>query len=606
MAKGVKNALCLNHTASSSWHPRFGVYSILSQLQSVFSDENFSKAKMSLGDAFRGQLNVCRAQLSRYRCAVTGHQPESPRPNVPLFNGPFAASDAGRLRAGALHGAGKFRWLHRYQLQPGAVHTFSILVEHGGCTVTLQDPSDDSLQWVFETTAGSGGRLLSPPESIAAVSASNKINATRSGSPARDGSQRRSSPQPKGEGGSSKPGGGCSGSLITFTFTASRLNVSIDGKPCSGDGVSLAPATTIQPTIYVQSNKDIISCAFAVDSSTTTSSSPAGWNPFLTSTSSAVASSSTSLPRCCYVSLASEADDVLGLVVEIPDRYGSSSSGGVGGLPTEASIVLEGGDANIGDALVGARAFDGLRGKQKWGRRFDGLIPLLLDAKNSSRALPELKRQVTLMCRNPAASAAYTPPYKPSNATVIFPLVLSSVVRTACRNVTVDTRHAFSVYTRVLQCFAALVLDAPQIAVDAARMIAAPDASSGVIFALSPLLEHPWPAIVEMALRSELKDIAAARGETGSATAAATNSDSEIFSSIPRARRKLFSLAAAFARALRRTSVMKLLQELTDHAGDSSPEAAAEVLAATELPAVSSWDGLCSMLGVNLSARDLL
>ena len=54
--------------------------------------------------------------------------------------------------------------------------------------------------------------------------------------------------------------------------------------------------------------------------------------------------------------------------------------------------------------------------------------------------------------------------------------------------------------------------------------------------------------------------------------------------------------------------MLKLLQELSELGGVAAPEALAEVVAATEvqIPAITSWDGLCSLLGVNLTAKDLL
>ena len=550
---GVRNALCLTHTMTEEWEPQYGAFSILSQLQSVFSDESFSKAKMALGGDFKNRAATCRAELSRYRCTAGGcrHCPEAPHPSIPVFNGPFAGADFNRLRAGAVHGPGKFSWAHRYVLEGS--HEFSLLVERGHALVTLlngSSTSDDepasNSTWSLDTQSG----ILTTPTQTT-------LKPTEGGVTARNGS------------------------IVTFSLRDALLTVRVDGKEIHSN-VSLAPWSTIRPMISVSRNKDIVTCAFALDDATTDSS----FFPSAQQQQLATADETTKQLRC-FVSLATIEDDILGYVIEI-------ARGKDGALPTEATIS----QPSSAD-LISLGAFDTLRGKRLWGRRFDGFLPLLLDAKNAQKALPELKRQVTLMCRNPSASSSYTPPYKPSNALLVFPSLLTNIVKTCTRNPTIQAEEAFLLTTRVFQGFAALAADSAAIVSEAAAIVDRGECSSGVVFALSPIVDHPWPTIVQVALRAELRK---------SDEIKSGSSDADLYGSIPRARRRQFCTAATFARALRRTSVLKLLQELSELGGVAAPEALAEVVAATEvqIPAITSWDGLCSLLGVNLTAKDLL
>eukprot|EP00658_Telonema_sp_P-2_P076665 TRINITY_DN6753_c0_g1_i6.p1 TRINITY_DN6753_c0_g1~~TRINITY_DN6753_c0_g1_i6.p1 ORF type:complete len:334 (-),score=106.18 TRINITY_DN6753_c0_g1_i6:201-1202(-) len=68
-----------------------------------------------------------------------------------------------------------------------------------------------------------------------------------------------------------------------------------------------------------------------------------------------------------------------------------------------------------------------LSNKAQNGRRTQVFFPLMLGATHAAKSIPDLKTAITNMCRNPDASTAYTPPFKPINAPLVFASALFSV-----------------------------------------------------------------------------------------------------------------------------------------------------------------------------------
>lgn len=121
-------------------------------------------------------------------------------------------------------------------------------------------------------------------------------------------------------------------------------------------------------------------------------------------------------PLRCLVSLATQSEATLGLLVEVAQDPKTFS-------PINVS--------SRNASYLSADAFPQYKASNKaspGSRRTTVLLPLMLSADHAAKALPILKIAVTNMCRNPDASTAYVPPFKPQCVPLVFSSALFSIV----------------------------------------------------------------------------------------------------------------------------------------------------------------------------------
>jgi hypothetical protein len=559
------------------WSPAYGAFSVLSQLQGFFAEENFAKLEKTLGSkVFALRVKSCRIAIANCTNPSVGHTPERPVPAVPVFNGPMRhAPEAVMLRQGAIRcrAAGEGNaWRHSYAT--GGTHRFRATIRKGGAVigVTLEGEREDLSQlgktdgsWAVDTVTGSlwcGGE-------------ERKV----------DDAAKRYFPLPTAStvDVTVKPAEG----TIEFAIHGGAVRYLVDKIDSTGPftpAYCLLTAQAAAEFAFYVAGAAIPAPSTPPQAAEENSDADGGSG----SGSSAAVSPSTSAPPAasrpstqvrCAVTFATTADGaVLCLGIEVTKRHRTF-------LPAEMHSTA---------TYVALDAFPKIAGQRSpSGYRFDFALPLLLDSAHSARALPQLRKALSVMCRNPLASTMYDPPFRPQLACAVFAELLRGVIRDAVHAKTPDYKEAFVLYCRLAQAFAALAAESPAIVTEAQGTIAMGECSSTVVFAMSTIVDVAWPEVVKQALKVEF----AGREPT---------TDVEAFALLKRSLPKLL-VGGAMARSVRFASLPRAVESLGAQSGGPSAEILDEFEAAIATKhAVDSWEALCDFYGVSASAADVV
>ncbi|CUG91848.1 Hypothetical protein, putative [Bodo saltans] len=550
-----RNTLCLEHTTADAWDPATRAYSLLVHLETFFSEENFQGEKKSQAAMFASKIKFARRDCSRFIAADgSSHSPANPEPAASLWNGPFLTLP-NKVSSGSLVGPGSYAWGHRFAIG-GTLPFHSMNAQLLG-TAIAGGRVDLVL---FQKTESAGDSVVSFRFGDGVVTTSEQLGATND-----EKNTNRTTVATWDSG------------LLALESTL-QIQLHLKKAPFSAKLLSgndtLAtvelPASTVavRPIIVLDSGANRLRCQFSLNEDLPSAAAP-----------SADANADAE-PLQCFLTLAAPDEAVLGPYVEVISRSKA------GFVPTEVNCIH--------DEVVSVKAIDQVRHRTRVsGRRIDGMIPLCLDADHTRRSIPELKKQLMRLARNPSASTLYDPPFRASAALFIIPAALNDVVRqiqkivanvpkTSAAAKASEVSDLVVLYARLLHTFAVLASQTPTMATEAATL-AAP--SSGHILAWSHLLDASWPEILRLSLQADGVVLDNAEGS---------------FQKYHKGRRLGFLVGAALTHAMRTTSIQRLAEDLSSRSG----QPAADVLS-TVVPElfnatrVNTWDGVEEWVGVS-------
>lgn len=556
-AGGHRNVLSLPLTTPEGWDAAVGVQAILSQLGSLFDDQHFLKAKKSFNN-FEAKIRFARRDCSRF-VAVDGssHCPDAPFPAISLWNGPFVPAPKKVQSGGFIAGPATLAWGHRF-VQPGSaaaafglevkgqsesirieLDAFSSLQGPKCCTLVVC-PYKGTAQWSFEAEDTSEDKITFAPLV-----------------------------QPH------------DGVWIALDFTSATCRLWATGATAWEASIPLKTGVVaIRPTIVIE-DKASLRCAFHINEplSTFGAITPpvAQGSP---STKQVAASPTGELPLCCFVSMATQAESVLGPHVEVVKRI----KGGF--IPVEVHCSV--------DEMLSVNAVEQVRNKPKLlgGRRIDGVIPLCLDVNNAKRALPDVKKHLMRLARNPDASTLYEPPFRTPSALLILPAAMNDVVKHIAKAIGTtkvniqQVERLVRLYTQLLHTFAAVIADTWAAASNDLESLAASPPSSGHVLAWSHILGTSWPEVLRAALHADGVALVASE---------------ETFNAFNKTKRTCFLIGAALTRAMRTTSIQRLAEDLGSRGGNPCDDVLRDTVPSlcASLNHITTWDALEEWVGVS-------